>query len=161
MVWAEKKYKNAYRKILTPLKIELRYNAEIAEKKESETLLESKLIQQIESNEDFYEYIESSKSLLSAISIIIPSGNKLQKVLMALTQTKPSHFFMSCICYHSAIMILSEFVHLHRISDKFFLGLMLARKADNHLGIDVNHYLKIIKNLVNHSKINWAIKGIP
>lgn len=160
-ITTEKKYKEAYRKILMPLKKEFRNDAEtLAEKRESDTLLERILLQRIECKEDFAVYFELSKSLLSKIEKIIPRSDNLQYALKVLKATKPSHFFMSCLCYHSAIMIFCEFVHLHRIPDKFKIGLQLAHKADIHLGIGVVHYMKIIRNLIRWSKINWANKGI-
>lgn len=159
--YGRKKYKRAYRKLLTPLKKEFRDDFETtADSKESNTLLERKLIRSFESNEDFKQFFSLSRDLLAAIRIIIPESNRLHEALNTIKETEPSHFFMSCVCYHSAIMVFCEFVHLHRIPDKFKIGFQLARDADNHLKIGVIHYLKIIKNLVSYSKINWATKGI-
>ena len=160
-IMAEKKYKRSYRKLLTSLKKEFRDDTEItADRKESNTLLERKLIQSFENYKDFKQFFSQSKDLLAAIRIIIPGHNRLHEALNAIIETEPSHFYISCLCYHSAIMVFCEFVHLHRIPDKFRIGFQLARKADNHLKIGVIHYLTIIRNLVNYSKINWAIKGI-
>ena len=160
-IMAEKKYKKAYRKLLTPLKKEFENEAKATAKwDESNTLLERKLSRSIERDEDFKQFFSQSKNLLATIRVIIPEQNRLHEALNAIRETAPTHFFMSFVCYHSAIMILSEFVHLHRMPDKFRIGIQLSRAADKHLKIDVVDYVKIIKNLVNHSKINWAIKTI-
>ena len=147
--------------VLIGLKKEFRDDSEtIADIEELNTLFERKLIRNFENHEDFKQFFSQSKDLLAAIGIIIPKRDRLYEALNALIKTEPSHFYMSCVCYHSAIMVFCEFVHLHRIPDRFKIGFQLARKADSHLKIGIIHYLKIIRNLVNHSKINWATRGI-
>ena len=160
----EMTYKRAYRHLLDAQYHSL-IDSEIirtdSEHGISDDTLAKWLTSRIRNENDYQLFIDRGKKLLATIDEIIPQDTELKFLLSIknkLGTIYPKQNVLSCVCYYSAMNNLCEFVHLHRLSKDFKIGLYLVKKADKHLGLGVFHYAAIASKLVRLANTDWEIK---
>lgn len=106
---AEKAYRDAYAELLITADVKID-NENIA----------GWLAQEIKQPELYEAYIKKASDLLSVIKKIVPQEKKSEiKLLDMLSNKQPKNSVMSCVCFHSAMTNICEFVHLHRLPERF------------------------------------------
>ena len=127
----------------------------------SDDTLAKWLRSRIQYKENYQLFIDIGKELLATIDEIIPQNTEMKFLLSVknkLGTTYPKQNVLSCVCYYSAMNNLCEFVHLHRLSQDFKIGLFLVKKADKHLGLGVFHYAAIASKLIRLANTDWEMK---
>lgn len=110
---------------------------------------------------DLYEaYIKKASDLLSVIKKIVPQDKKSEiKLLSMLSIKQPKNSVMSCVCFHSAMSNICEFVHLHRLPERFKAAAVLVGVANKQLGLGAIHYIRILITLINLAQQDWVKAG--
>ena len=113
----------------------------------------------IQSQDNYQLFIDKGKDILAIINEIIPQNTSLNFLLSVknkIGKIEPKQNIFSCVCYYSAMNNLCEFVHLHRLSKNFKIGLYLVKKADSYLGLGVLHYAAIASKLLRLADTDWT-----
>lgn len=160
---AEKKYKNSYRKLLSPTLSDWAHAPHSEEEKRPyetglwfERWLRHSIIVNDNSHEIYQQFKDAAHSTLQIARYIVPNSSELRPVIDELDETNPEHNVMSCVCFYSAMMNVCELIHLHRKPNKFKTGLMLVRKAEKYLGLGLTHHIKVTYNLIKLSIKDWV-----
>lgn len=116
----------------------------------------------IQDEDKYLLFIDKGIKLLAIIDEIIPQNTALKFLLSVKNKIgtiEPKQNVLSCVCYYSAMNNLCEFVHLHRLSKDFKIGLYFVKKADKHLGLGVLHYAAIASKLLRLANTDWTTKA--
>lgn len=160
---AEKAYKDAYKALVGPMPIKQSENHEIDTLDDVHNRWTKYLSQPLDNKDAYNTFISKAEALTEVIGTIIPQDTKLNfvtSVLNKLSNNQPNQKVLSCICYHSVMTDLCEFVHLHREPEKFKTGYMLVAKANKHLGLGFVHYAGIANNLIRLATADWTEKTV-
>lgn len=149
---AEKYYKEKYQNFLSSLHTpELPYVFQSDSPEKKTENIERWLNQEFShKNELFLEFIDGAEEVLEVTDRIIVSPYPYPYLHYALHELKfesKHHTVASCICFHSFMTNLCEFIHLHRKPKKFKTGWFLAKKAAKYLGINAKHYIRYACNI--------------
>lgn len=160
---AEKAYKEAYRSLVGPMPIYPNENEREYYPYGFPKRIVNYLSQSIANEGVYNDFISKARALMKIIGEIVPQNTKLKfviSVLFKLSNTQPNYQILSCICFHSALNNLCEFVHLHRSSERFRTGYMLFSKANSYLGLGFVHYAAVANNLIRLATTNWTEEAI-
>lgn len=159
---AEKTYQNAYAELLSGLEPFLRESGEerTFPFNENEGRIVPWLNQEIRDIEQFGLVVKRATDVIAVVKRIVVQTNRVEKeILDRLSTTIPEKNVMSLVCFHSAINNVCEFVHLHRLSEKYRAAAVLVGEANKQLGIGTIHYIKMLLALINLAKKDWIKAG--
>lgn len=160
---AEKSYRDAYTKFLRdlgPLHKEDDKNDRLFTENDNNRFAYW-LTKEIKDEEKLSMLVDKAKQVVAAVNRIVPQKQTAEnKILYRLSNTDPQKNVMSLVCFHSAINIVCEFVHLHRIPEKYKAAAVLVGAANKQLGIGAIHYIRIMITLINLAKEDWIKAGI-
>ena len=146
---AEKAYRDAYAELLIT-----------SDDKIDNENLAVWLAQEIKHPELYEAFIKKANDLLSVINRIVPQDRKSEIKLLAMLSNKlPKNSVMSCVCFHSAMTNICEFVHLHRLPERFKAAAVLVGVANKQLGLGAIHYIRILITLINLAQQDWVKAG--
>ena len=162
---AEKKYKDKYQEFLSSL-----HTSELPQDSSSEP--SDEVLGGIErwfnrefnrNNVLFHEFINSAEEVLWIAHQILPYHPYYPDyypyyVLHEFEVDPRRHNVASCICFHSFMTNLCEFIHLHRKPEKFQTGWMLVKKAEKHLGLSPKHYIWYGYRIYKLLRGNWILR---
>lgn len=160
---AEKGYKEAYRALVGPMLISHNENEREGYPADFSESIVSYLRRTITNEVAYNAFTTKATALMDVIGDIIPQNTNLQfvsKIRLKLSNTQPNRQVLSCVCFHSVLNNLCEFVHLHRNPDRFQTGYMLVNTANRHLGLGFVHYAAVANNLIRLATIDWTDKAI-